>query len=322
MNRTFLGLTLSGIVAVALGAGCAESNSSAKTTNGSGTETGKGGSGAGGGTTTTTGGGGATGTGGGGTTTSTSSTGTGGGGQVGTPGDHVLISEIGVAPAGGEFIEVYNPTNAEVDLTDYYRSDNSVYWTFAAGQAWNPPTDNEGTDFLARFPKGTKLPAGGVVVIATDPTYKDTFGACPDFTLKGAFDGCQTLAMNAPADGAIGTVAGLSNSREMVVLFKWDGDTSHNLEDVDYVTWGADFEDATRVDKSGQGSYVADTARASQKAAAAPKATESIERCKLDSGEKLSGGNGITGHDETSEDLAASFSVQAAPSPGQKNGCL
>ena len=87
-----------------------------------------------------------------------------------------------------------------------------------------------------------------VIVVATDPTYKDNFGACPDFTLKGTFDGCGSpvLAMNAPSEGSIGTVAGLSNAREMVVLFRWDGDAAHLVEDVDYVTWGPDFDDNTR----------------------------------------------------------------------------
>src|SRR5437870_5090318 len=45
----------------------------------------------------------------------------------GTSGDHVLISEISVTPAAAEFIEIYNPTAAAVDLTNYYLSDNAGY---------------------------------------------------------------------------------------------------------------------------------------------------------------------------------------------------
>ncbi len=334
MNRTFLGLTLAGLAAIALGAGCAESNASTKTSTGSGSDsTGEGGTSGAGGATATGTGGGSTGTGGGSTSAGGAGTGgagtggavnTGGSNPGGTPANHVVISEVGVAPAGGEFVEIWNPTKSAVDLSNYYLSDNATYTEVVTGQPWVPPTDNVGTDFLARFPNGTTLAPDAVIVVATDPTYKDNFGACPDFTLKGTFDGCGSpvLAMNAPSEGSIGTVAGLSNAREMVVLFRWDGDAAHLVEDVDYVTWGPDFDDNTRADKTGKATYKADTARASQKAAVAPKATESIERCGLETGEKLSGGNGLTGHDETSEDLAATFTVQAAPSPGAKNGCL
>lgn len=330
-NRRFLGLAVAALAAFAIGAGCAQNNSSTTKSGGGSTE-GEGGSSVGGSAPTTTStssattgsGGGATGT--GGATSAGGSTPSGGSGQGGSEptggGDHVLIAEIGVAPASGEFIEVYNPTNAAIALDDYYLSDNATYTTFTNGQPWNPPTDNPGTDFLARFPKGTTLAPGAVLVVATDPTYKDAFGACPDFTLKGTFDGCSTKAMNAPVDGSIGASAGLSNSREMIVLFHWDGDAAHDVEDVDYVTWGTDFDDNTRVDKTGQGSYKPNTARASQKAAAAPPPTQSIERCKAEPGEKTSGGNGLTGHDETSEDLAAAFTVQAKPTPGKKNACL
>ena len=47
-----------------------------------------------------------------------------------------------------------------------------------------------------------------------------------------------------------------------------------------------------------------------------------IERCAMETGEKTTGGNGITGHDETSEDMSASFKSAATPSPGTKNSCL
>jgi hypothetical protein len=116
--------------------------------------------------------------------------------------------------------------------------------------------------------------------------------------------------------------AALSNDREMVVLFTWDGNTSHTLKDVDYVTWGTVFEDATRVDKTGLPGYKPDTARGSQVGAGLPGVFESIVRCVLETAEQTFGGNGITGHDETSERFDTAFTVQATPSPGVKNTCL
>jgi len=109
----------------------------------------------------------------------------------------------------------------------------------------------------------------------------------------------------------------------MLILFTWDGNTANVLKDVDYVTWGVMFENGTRVDKTGVAGYQPDTAPAMQNPAPAPPNGQSIERCStMESGEKASGGNGISGHDETSEALGMSFTVQAMPTPGAKNACL
>ena len=56
---------------------------------------------------------------------------------------------------------------------------------------------------------------------------------------------------------------------------------------------------------------------------AAPMPGQSIERCGAaqEGSEKASGGNGITGHDETSEPLDVTFKLATMPTPGVKNGC-
>ncbi len=245
----------------------------------------------------------------------------------GTAGDHLLITEIAVQPGPAEFIEIYNPGSAAVDLTNYYVSDNSSYHTIASGMPWAPPTMNPGTDFLVRFPSGASIGAGATIVIATDPGFEATFHRCPDYALSATAVTCAEAgtarAMVAPTNGDMGNMPGqmLSNAREMVVLFRWSGVTTERLQDVDYVTWGDTFDDGTRLDKTGIGSYVADTARANQHAAFAPILNNSIERCGVETGERLSGGNGITGHDETSERLDMSFRVQTTPTPGVRNAC-
>jgi hypothetical protein len=58
-----------------------------------------------------------------------------------------------------------------------------------------------------------------------------------------------------------------------------------------------------------------------QVGAPVPMPGSSIERCGVEAGETTMGGNGITGHDETSENFALSFVVQAMPTPGAVNGC-
>ena len=295
--------------------------------------TGGGGGSAGtGGTAGTGGGGGSAGTGG--------SAGGGGSSGSGVPGDHVLISEVAILAGDAEFIEIWNPTSDTVDLSDYFISDNSAYYTIANGP-WNPD-QTAGTDFVAQFPAGTTIAADAVIVVGLTPTgYETTYGSCPDFFVEAtgqavSCGGGNVPAMVVPANGSVGDQAGslLSNDREMVMLFQWDG-SSATVKDVDYVTWGTEFSDATRVDKTGETGYQDDTSRATQTGAMAsfeleggvpeggPSAARSIERCDpTEAGEVLNGGNGITGHDETSESLISSFDMQEVPTPGAKNGCL
>lgn len=253
-------------------------------------------------------------------TTTSSTTGVGGGAEA----DHLVINEIVVGPNEQEIVEIHNPTAAAVALDDYYLSDNSTYVDLASGGAWNPITNNPGTDFLARFPAGSSIPAGGVIVIGFDAGYEVAFGGCPDFYMGTADLPCgngMVPAMEQTEDGSITDASNLSNAREMLVLFTWTGDTNDLLQDVDYVTWGDMFEAGSRADKSAEPGYQPDTAVDMQLPAPAPMPTNSIERCGPEVGESTSGGNGITGHDETSENLGASFLVEAAPTPGAMNTC-
>ena len=234
-----------------------------------------------------------------------------------------------MAPNEKEFVEIYNAGGAAVDLSNYYLSDNSTYHGISAGKAFNPPDATPGSDFLVRFPTGTSIAAGATVVIALSTGYSGTsgFNKCPDFIISATgtdltCTGATAKAMVIPTNGAVGAGATLSNAREMLILFTWDGSAS-TVKDVDYVTWGPlEMEVETRIDKTGVAGYAADTARDVQKPALAAAIATSIERCSFEPGEKTSGGNGVTGHDETSEDLAASFVAQATPTPGVKNACL
>jgi len=252
-----------------------------------------------------------------------SSSGTGGSAPAA---DHLLISEVCVQPTPNEFVEIYNPTAAAVDLTDYYLSDNATYYGIAAGMPFNPPLATPGTDFLVQFPAGTSLAPGAALVIATNSGFEAAFSKCPDFILAATPLTCANgtaKAMVVPTNGDIGAMAGLSNAREMVVLFRWTAGSA-KVQDVDYVTWGTAFDAETRADKSAVSGYAADTPAANQKAAVAPGNAQSIERCApaAEAGEKTTGGNGINGHDETSESLDTTFTIQATPTPGVKNACL
>lgn len=243
-------------------------------------------------------------------------------------GAHLLISEIVVTPGDAELIEIFNPTGATVDLSDYYISDNSAYWRMATGVPW-APMGTADTDFVARFPAGATIAPGAVRVIAASPNYALAWSTCPDFYLSSTgtgvtCGGSSVPAMRVPANGSVGATFGslITNSREMVILFRWSGSTAAPVFDVDYVTWGPTFGDDTRVDKTGITGYLPDTARASQVPAPAPDtAGQSVERCGVEVGERATGGNGVVGHDETSEQLGTSFRIQATPTPGRASSC-
>jgi hypothetical protein len=171
------------------------------------------------------------------------------------------------------------------------------------------------------------------VLQAGSGDFDTKFTMCPDFVLANSTVPCgagTVPAMLQPQNGRLPAVSDLgtlvSNSREMVVLFCWGGSTTLPVHDVDYLTWGATFEDGTRVDKTGVAGYAADTAPASQNAApepATPTETtiESLARCDgTETGETTAGGNGISGHDETSEQLSTSFVINCGPAPGS-SGC-
>ena len=250
-------------------------------------------------------------------------------------GDHLMISELGAEPNTNEFLEIWNPTASPIDLSDYYLSDNSSYTSIAAGTAWTPVSTHPETDFLARFPAGLMIGANEYLVIALNDGFESVHGGCPDLVANDTetpvdCGGGSVPAMRIPTNGgvaALTTGGRLSNDREMVVLFTWNGTVGDPLEDADYLTWGTAFEDGSRADKSAVSGYSADTAPAIQMPApapdyAAPDGYRSIERCSGEVGETTSGGNGIGGHDETSENLGVSFVVATTPTPGAANGCL
>ncbi len=132
--------------------------------------------------------------------------------------------------------------------------------------------------------------------------------------------------MVTPANGYINSTAGLTNNDEVVVLFYWDGSTDL-VYDLDYALWGDD--PARTVDKTGISidgpdadgtatAYLAETPAASQNSISATGHASgfSYQRVDFTEGtESHSGGNGLTGHDETSENMSSTWLVEA-PTPG------
>ena len=211
--------------------------------------------------------------------------------------DHLVFSEIVITPSEAEFVKITNPTANDIGLTNYYLTDGTdisngkFYYQLTGGlNYWS----GSGSDFICRFPSGYTLSAGTSVTISLrdSSTYANYFGENADLTLADdlldAVDGISTKGSNA---------AKLGNSAETLILFYWDG-SSATVQDVDYLLWG---NNSFGIDKSGVSGYTSDTPAASQSYLPVHSVDEKLVRISDEGSENQTEGNGITGHDETSE---------------------
>jgi hypothetical protein len=259
--------------------------------------------------------------------------------------DHLLLTEVAAIPTAGEFIEIHNPTAVPVDLADYYLSDFVLvfdpalnYWRMV--DAALVPDPSFPFDFLARFPDWASIGPGETLVVSIDDdvdfmafwsSYAGT--VAPDFELHA--DGDLVPDMVDPGPQIVGAPfiqsdASLSNAREVVVLFRWNP-VSDLVEDVDIVQWSdvgpvfatispnktgvaIDGPDADDVEST----YLADTPAQDQEVIATVlEIGRTLRRVDLAEGsETAASGNGITGHDETSENLSITWEAGALPTIG------
>ncbi len=232
---------------------------------------------------------------------------------------HLLITEVYVPPsseANQAFVEIANETAQSVDLGQYYLANYNTYYQLVDKQF--PVTSQF---FVARFPEITIRP-GEVKVVALDgAAYLDAFGKHADFEIKGS-DG-QTPDMNVIR---MGDNPSLETLKGMIIMFQWDGQ-SDLVKDVDYIPWGLSAFNSVWMDKSGvqidgpdadtqTSAYADDLSKPQQKAISSIPAGESLQRNGVEEVDEVtSGGNGITGHNEATENWQLSFKT-ASPTPG------
>lgn len=233
----------------------------------------------------------------------------------------LLLTEIVLAPTGGELIELVNPTAQAVNLSGYYLSDAPGYFKLPAGVT---AVGADSSDFVARFPAGATLAAGGVATIAIDTaaSFTTTYpGVDPTYSI-----GSGTMML------LTGGAPTLTNAGEPVVLFAWDG-AADKVIDVDIMYAGTPSAANLLVTKTPVDGPDADTAATAYAADAltlptqsAPASGRSTKRLALESAatEIQAGGNGVGGHDETSEMTGTTWdsSAYTVPTPGMVPAAL
>ena len=254
--------------------------------------------------------------------------------------NHLVITEVVVTPTPGESIEVWNPTSATISLTNtwLYNATFIADGGTSCGYQLAPTAGACGAafnDFNLRFPTGASIAPGEFQTIAltgasnycgffsclsSRPTYEVAATGFPDDPLVanmlGDFDNRAVVFV--ATDGGSGQGL-LSNAGEEAVLYSWDGFTS-TVQDVDYIIWGTTL--TYRTDKTSVPGYLADTPIGFQRpVTGTPSASLSYQRvCTNEGAEVKTGGNGITGHNETSEDLDVTWVLQAPTPKAQTNG--
>lgn len=244
------------------------------------------------------------------------------------PSQHLLITEVCVRPAFGEFVEIHNPTKTTISLRDYYLTDNvnlrdNAYTLLA--KAATAIADVRVGDFLVKFPDGAEIGPGEYQTVALRAIdFRRRYGQSvnPTYEIVASDPAVPDMTPVKFGPGA----PGFDDTDEVVILLRWDG-ASDLVEDVDYVVWNT----PTLVDKTGLGldGVDGDTTRsyydnetpdflqrpATSQAHALLKSWQR-RPAPREFGELRAGGNGISGHDETSENLARSFR-EDAPTPNE-----
>jgi DNA/RNA endonuclease YhcR with UshA esterase domain len=232
---------------------------------------------------------------------------------------HLLISEVYVpssSESGKAFVEIYNPADQAVAVDAIYLSNYNTYY-----QMVNAQYSSNAGDFVVRFPSG-QIEAKQTVVIALDAgQFKSHFGKTPDFEVNSS-----DAAVTDMIGMRVGANPLLEFTRGMIILFSWNG-SNDLVADLDYVPWGLAAFSTYWMDKTGVAvdgpdadtqatTYLNDKTRNTQQAPAAPSGGLTLQRNSLtETDEAISGGNGVGGHNEATENWKTSFSPLSA-TPG------
>ncbi len=265
-----------------------------------------------------------------------------------TPGEgpaKLIFTEVCLTPSPGEFVEIHNPNTFAVTLGDYYLTDaiyapgSQFYWRIVEG---NPSQETVGggafNDFHAKFPDDAVIAAGDTVTVALlgSSAFEDYHLVSPDFELFEDASG-DTIAeleeifagsIGAP-DATFGVLTNYNNDTgngEVLILYYWDG-TTDLVTDIDLLVWGNGTSyrfSKNGVSVDGPDADTTPSAYALETAADGiaylqfgHAVGESYTRIDLNEGAQApTGGNGVGGRDELSENWADTYAAAtASPNP-------
>ena len=226
-----------------------------------------------------------------------------------------LITEVVTNPAG-PFVEVHNPSAVPLSLDGIFLTDSPGY-----PQQLQAPAAVDPADFAVGFAPGTVLAPGAfaTVSLVDGATFQSAYGKAPD----------AVVASMPPAfTGSVGAAPALAPAGEFVALYTaLPGEDL--VHDLDIVVWGApaaaDQAPVKTGVTAGASTYGDDSGTVNTSPAPAASA---IARRDMSEGSERSGAsyNGVldpgTGNrdDETDENLAQTWAVEASPSPGADAG--
>lgn len=236
---------------------------------------------------------------------------------------HLLITEIASDGGTNEFIEIWNPSNQDVNLGKYYLSDFVEYWKY--------PTRTLTTvsnDFLIGFPDDAVLASNQVMVVAlTAAGFSARYGRPADYAVDSDVGASRPVRYRL-ASNVVGQLPSITDGGEYVALFYWDGE-SDTIKDVDLILAGTTTSAAnmlkTKEPTDGPDpdmaatSYKPDLGNLGGGMTSSATAGASYKRKALETGSErqVGDGNGILGDDETTEALKATWDNAAGvPTPG------
>ncbi len=232
---------------------------------------------------------------------------------------HLLLSEVRTKGNGKEFIEIYNPTDEVVSIEHYYLADNNFYAKLPQFRIETEPSETlENSDFIVTFPTGSTIASKAVVVIGVKP---DPFAGL-NFRILGQ----GGTAMEQAFPGSLGTQPSLTDSGEPIILFFWDGHTNL-VTDVDIFISGKSptnnnaLKAKTNLTIAGPSGPACPSAYLSDSLLMTPLVGDptsdtNYNRVKLEGFfETNFNGNGVGGHDESSENTRESWELGPG-SPG------
>ena len=218
--------------------------------------------------------------------------------------DHLLLTRVVTQPDAAESFSIYNPTDSPIDLTNYYICDDEEYYKMQTEGDMAPSTGPKG--FTAQFPNISIIP-GDTFHIVLNENYSTFYSEdfVPDLIMYGSDDN----SMLETESGSIGLSNNkIAESSELIILFKWDGESEHLIEDVDYFLWG---QYHPPINKTGISTYQDDTPSDNQSYYESElEEYYAYSRIGTDEVDEIqTGGNGITDNNETSENFRESWEI-------------